>query len=352
MAYIRIVAEGALSVGYPVAVYLASPIFAGETGSEAGNIAALTNIATVVRGRVSPTNWSVGVVLWRQLRSRGTDRVVVLDADRWLFGIMFAQLFARRRGKLRILIMRPVRQSRSLAAGFRFRLKRALASLVRAMVGPDSLAILTVAGTTWSRAWPQGTVLVKEHALVAPAGHSVASARAVFGIERGQVVIGMLGVLSLRKNPAVVLKACILLRELIGRPVTLLCVGPVHDASCNVLESAEINVVKRFGFVPDLEFSAAVSACDAIVCLYENEGSSGIVSLAAAQGVPVVAAGAQGVKTMVQQLGVGLSCELDATSVAGTLRDLFLHPNQHLSANTLGEPSDDHSFSLDRWALG
>lgn len=266
---------------------------------------------------VEATNASIKPAVAVALTDPTVTRVLVPDADRWLPALVLAQLRARRRGRLRVLITRPYRQQRTVAATARFILKVFLARLLEALAGRGTVAFLAVPGMRWDRWWPRTAGAVYDENLVPVVDQSSDQARAALGINQEALVLGMVGVMSARKHPRLAAQAAGLLTS--GEEaVVLLCVGPQQDDSAQGLDAkaAPASVVTVARFVSDEELSTAITASDVLVCLYDNEGSSGIVTTAVSHARPVVAAGARGVKAMVSSLGAGVVCDLEAEAIA------------------------------------
>lgn len=315
LAYVGSVAQMALTRGFDIQLYLPGNV----QGPVPAAFAALRSEVRVSRGVLGGRTFDVFRVTWSALRDPASSRVLVLDVDRWIIGLAVAQIISRRRGVLRVLFVRPVQQEPTRMSWLRFKIKTWLAWLIIRSAGSGSVAILAAPGTDWVSRWPDGVVEVKDFNLLPVSPLSKQAAQRLFGVPPGSLVVGLLGVLARRKNPDLLLASLELLAEEQEKQVVLLCVGPDEDCSAAALTSSQVTIILNNRFVSDSEMSSAVRASDVIACLYDNEGSSGMVTTAAAHEVPVVAAGAVGVTSMVRELNAGRVCALDVAEVADAI---------------------------------
>jgi glycosyltransferase involved in cell wall biosynthesis len=315
LAYVRKTAERLLDCGWVVNL--------GLTGDRHGNEYSEYIAPLLERGcrvvPVSPGHLGILRATSASLRDARVGRVVVLDVDRWILGVLAAVFLSGRVGKLRLLITRPVQQEASVGARVRFLVKRLACSVVSALGPPGILGILNVAGSDWSRLWPRA-VCLEDSNLVLPVPVDRTAAQTRFGIsDPGALVLGILGVMSERKNPQLAMQAASLVAGEIDRQVILLCVGPLDSSvpTRPLVAASGVTLIEHQRFVSDEELSLALQACDLVLCLYSNEGSSGIVAAAVAHEVRVLAAGATGVRAMVDKLDAGTCCALTVEGVAG-----------------------------------
>lgn len=347
LLYASIIAREALTQGRGAHLVV-------DAGSTKDSVPFASHLAPLLRepacrlSDVKPTAWSVFRAVRRALRDQHADAVVVPDADRWLIGLLAAHLIAGRTQKLRLLIVRPSQQDASSGARVRFFAKRMCARLIARSGGARTIGLLAVPGTDWSAGWPKGCALLQDVNLVAQGDYNQAEARRFFGIQPDvEIVLGLLGVLTRRKNPRMAAEAARIVARTSQRRTALLCVGPVEDDSASDLKLVDpVQLVHVAQFVSEADLSRALAACDVVLCLYTNEGSSGIVTAALAHDVPVVAAGAQGVTAMVEKLGAGTCAALDAASVGAAV----LHELSRYGQRTIGT-SEEHYGSIVDWAV-
>lgn len=330
LLYVAEIARMAVRHGFRVRAAVAVSSSA-DSPAYSGYIAPLVRDGECAVSSVEMSAFSMFRVVSKALRDPIVTRIVVPDVDRWLLGVLFAQIVSRRRRKLRVLVVRPSRQGGTLGARIRFQVKRACAYLLAAVSGGETIGLLTVPGLSWASAWPRGSAFLVDTNLVPRTEIAQIEARRMFSIQPDvEVVLGLMGVLSHRKNPGTAAEAARLIASA-GKKTALLCVGPVEDDSSDTLVGNEcLQIVHVAQFVSEQELSRAITACDVLLCLYSNEGSSGIITAAKAHAVPVVAAGASGVIAMVASLSAGSSCELNAEAVAAAvLREISMEREPH-----------------------
>lgn len=125
-----------------------------------------------------------------------------------------------------------------------------------------------------------------------------AEARAALGLapsrDAGEVVLGMIGLLSSRKGPRQLVEALAAIPDPLpdGRSLRLLLAGRVVDTDGEGLiraANADPRIITRFGVVPDAEMSGLLAALDVAVVPYRRYLNSGWTVLALGAGIPVVA---------------------------------------------------------------
>lgn len=149
-------------------------------------------------------------------------------------------------------------------------------------------------------------------------------ARARLSLGPGSTVLGLLGDVSTRKNPGLVLDA------LAGLPddVIVLVAGRIDPPTTRRLSlvaadpSLAHRVVVRRGYLDDADLARCVIACDALVLAYDTDAPSGMLALAEHARVPVIAAGSAWVRAIVLARGAGVVTPLSADGIADGLRRL------------------------------
>ena len=162
-------------------------------------------------------------------------------------------------------------------------------------------------------------------------GVSREDARARLGLDPGSTVLGLLGDVSTRKNPGLVLDALAALPD----DVVVLVAGRVDPPTEQRLSlvaadpSLAHRVVVRRGYLEDADLARCVLACDALVLAYDTDAPSGILALAERAGVPVIAAGSAWVRAIVLARDAGVVTALTAGGIVdglGRLRSTGRRP--------------------------
>jgi glycosyltransferase involved in cell wall biosynthesis len=260
-------------------------------------------------------------------RTAAMGDVAVPDGDRWLGAV--AVLAARRAlrprvtlSACRLLLMRPHASPDSaslVSARFRRTLKSAL---VRVVVRLRPLRIelfgLVDAFGNAPAALPYGIEPVADPVLprsdVGPGARSAGEC----------LVVGLLGSIDLRKNPALVAAAC---HDRFSRSAgRLLVVGGVGNEAAVALESGglgaeQLSVDNRY--VSDEELFRAAAACDVLALMYDNhESSSGVLALAAQAGAAVVVPRGSRLAEVAVGAGFGVLSDFTVAGVSAALAEV------------------------------
>lgn len=240
------------------------------------------------------------------LRLRGV--VAVPDGDRWLGAVLVAGLL--RRASYRVLLMRPDRRGVVLNAGARGR--RLAKSL--ALQAISTLTSVRVYGLV--DAFGRGAAELGGS--IGPVADPVLprSVPSVPSVSRAAgLVVGLLGAVDVRKNPALVARACAAVEG-----ARLVVVGGVSAEALAVLAAAglgdRLSVDDRY--VDEDELTRVAAGCDVIAVLYDNhDSSSGVLALAAQVGVPVLVP--YGSRLAATAGDFGLPTRLDVAAVVEAL---------------------------------
>jgi glycosyltransferase involved in cell wall biosynthesis len=252
-------------------------------------------------------------------KSAARGDMAVPDGDRWLgaVAVLACRRVVRPKATLsacRLLLMRPHASPDSgspLLARFRRTLK---SSMVRVVVRLRPLRIeifgLVDPFGGDSTALPYG---------IEPVADPVLPRTDLSAVTRGDgagLVVGLLGNIDLRKNPALVAAAC---HDRFSRGGgRLLVVGGVGDEASVALASAGLSAEHLFvenRYVSDEELFGAARACDVLALMYDNhESSSGVLALAAQAGVAVVVP--RGSRLAEVAVGAGFGVPSDFTVAA------------------------------------
>ncbi|MHC1560651.1 glycosyltransferase [Actinomycetospora sp. C-140] len=126
--------------------------------------------------------------------------------------------------------------------------------------------------------------------------------------------IGVVGVISARKNVPVLVRAAV------RRPdVTVVLAGrcepDVRDFLATDPDAASLRAGGRLAvddrLLDDTEFDATLRSMDAVAVLHDNDAPSGIVAEACARGVPVVGPDRGWIATVLEATGCGVAARVD-----------------------------------------
>ena len=240
------------------------------------------------------------------------------DGDRWLGAAALAGV--RSGTSCRLLVMRPERANAiALGAAQRARrqLKRVLLQFIGRLPGVSAFGLVDAFGH--GADLRDGVVPVADPVLP----------RSIPEVQRAPgLVVGLLGAVDVRKNPALLAAACLALPE-----ARLVVVGGVSPDALTQLESAglgdRLSVDNRY--VNEEELVGAAAGCDVIAVLYDNhDSSSGVLALAAQVGVPVLVPAGSRLAATAGDFGLETSRDLD--DVVSTLRLLETRGDELRSA--------------------
>jgi glycosyltransferase involved in cell wall biosynthesis len=268
------------------------------------------------------------------MRQLSRDSVLAVpDGDRWLLPAVLLAPLARHRGiRLRLLIMHPFVDQPSWRARIRLLLKRSLTYLAQALHGKFSVGILIPSqgvARESLRIWP-GVRLVGDTGFMVAERVDPIDARMRFSLPDDELVLGIFGVLSARKNPDLVLAAAELVGRELGTTVRVFAPGLVTSDLMGRLESrgthSLVTLDLRNATLDAVDYPFAIRAASVVLVLHSNPGSSGVVTEAKALGVPVVASRAEGLRSQVESLAAGVCVELEAECVADAVLGLLASP--------------------------
>jgi glycosyltransferase involved in cell wall biosynthesis len=243
-------------------------------------------------------------LLARYARTTRADRLFVLYLDQYLpllaagleppapiAGIHFASRFQY--AEQRLDRGAPVNPARALRE--RFVLTRALRQSTL-----DTLFVLDPYAVAAIQRLPRGDkarFLPDPVELPIATSSQTAAMKQALGIEPGRRVLLLFGSLSERKGLAPLLEGLHRLDPTTAGQLCVVLAGVAHpsqreklDASIAALTQVQpVQVVHRYGFVPEGDLPALFGVADVALTLYPNHaGSSGVLLLAAAAGKPVL----------------------------------------------------------------
>lgn len=253
--------------------------------------------------------------------ARGAAHLVIPEADKAVLPVLRVLLrgalrWSRpRRPRVTLLLMRTALPGGPERATLGMALKPALVAVLRRLPGVRVRFLTDAFGVVARRRGFPGVRPVRDP--VTPPASASAPAR-----EGPRARIGVLGVISARKNVPVLVRAAARRGEvevvLAGR-----CDPDVReflavDADADALRGqGRLRVDDRL--LDDTEFDATLRSLDAVAVLHDNDAPSGIVAEACARGVPVVGPDRGWIATVLQSTGCGVTARVedpDAVAVA------------------------------------
>ncbi len=277
-----------------------------------------------------------GSTAHHHLRSmlRREREVVLPDADKHLAQVVGSLVVARlvgsiargrRPGRVRLLLLRhsPGTTARSRLV---FRAKLALAVLCA-----RTLPTVTVGTLVMDAEAPlQGPVVpvVDPTVFRCGPGDTRESARAALSLPADETFVAIAGAITARKNYRSALGG--VLRS--HGSIRLLLVGQLDDTARAFIASldapARSAVLLRDEYLSDADLDRYILASDAVLALYANTGSSGIVLKAAAAGTPVVGSpGNREVEAFLTRHGAGvIATSLSSQDVSTAIADALAAP--------------------------
>lgn len=268
-----------------------------------------------------PTHELVEAIV-RYCRTTDVQTVVVLDADqslkRWWCTAARAFRSLPHRPRVVFMLTRyPARLRFSDRFGWLLRISKASLALLAMATGSLDRIVGFAGREDLAPGW-----LVKRARDPAICGfHSRdrAALRAELGLPAQRRLVGVFGVLTLRKNRPLVLDALLTM----SRPADLVLAGAVQSDVAAWLAALDpqirARVIVRDGFLPNDVLDRYVAAVDAVVIALTNNGPSGIMGKALAAGVPVVSAGSVVRARELAATGGGVLAELRAPSIGAAL---------------------------------
>jgi glycosyltransferase involved in cell wall biosynthesis len=148
------------------------------------------------------------------------------------------------------------------------------------------------------------------------------SARKAIGMDMQTLVVGIIGAVDERKNPTLALHAVLSLQNAI--PNRLLLAGQISPQlrAETRTELSHQSVTIAGGYLDEAALSRHAAACDIILAMYENHDSpSGILALAAQQGVPVIVPCGGLLEDVVMSLGIGATATFDPGDIARAITE-------------------------------
>ncbi|WP_433783417.1 hypothetical protein ACQPX6_25505 [Actinomycetospora sp. CA-101289] len=266
--------------------------------------------------------------------ARGVGHLVVPDGDkavRPLLAALLRESLTRarpRRPRVTVLLMRTALPGGSEAATVGMALKPVLVAALRRLPGVRVLFLTDAFGVVTRRRGFPGVTPVRDP--VSPPAETPPRTT------NGRARVGVLGVISARKNVPVLVRAATDCPEvdvvLAGR-----CEDDVRDFLATDPDVARLRAEGRLDvddrLLDDAEFDAALRSVDVAAVLHDNDAPSGIVAEACARGVPVLGPDRGWVATVLAATGCGVPARVDdPAAVAASLGQLVADRARYVQA--------------------
>ena len=245
---------------------------------------------------IYPATRALVAAVDRVCRERDVVTVTIMDADqtlkRWWY--LAPPVLRRLPRKPRIVFMvtrYPARVHPSDLTGWKMRVAKATLTLMARGTGVLHRAAGFAGRDDTSRGWV--IKRVRDPDLCSAHSRDRVAIRDELGLPRERRVVGIYGVITVGKNPALVWEAL----QAGGIDADLLLAGSltpeVADWARSVAPTLHGEVLVREGFLPDDELDKLVATADVVPLAMTHNGPSGIMGKALAAGVPVVTAGSK-----------------------------------------------------------
>ncbi|MEQ4518743.1 hypothetical protein ABLI39_05185 [Pseudarthrobacter sp. B907] len=229
----------------------------------------------------------------RHARNFSADLTVVPDGDAFTFRLARTRRW-RGPGAVSTLIMRESVPSSGLI-GMRFAKKQLKALLIRRANRMRNVRATVLKSALW-RASSSDVPAVADPVSVQTDRLAIEAVRSQLMLDPGTYWFGVIGVISARKNPVIVLDALaacppISLGVVIAGQIDQQILDEVLDAAARA-RSAGHRVVVENRLLDSDELDSLVAAVDCVVLAHSNEGPSGILGKATVTGTRIITAGA------------------------------------------------------------
>jgi hypothetical protein len=274
---------------------------------------------------IYPTARDMGEAIVEVHRDRPLHRYVIMDSDqmvkRW-WSVAPRELRRRRGGPEGVLVMTRF-PPRILPDPHLLWLRSTKSLLtVLAMARGSVQRMAYVAGRDQLR---QGLLFkrLRDPALCVEHSRDRLALRRRLGLPEDRRLVGILGMIDVRKNVPMVGAACFAA----GPDVDLLLAGGLSDDVVEWIEAlppdqrARVHVVS--GFLSDADLDACAATSDVITIVQMNPGPSGIMGKAQVAGVPVLSAGSAVRRREAAALSSGVHTETTVEGIAEGLRTLL-----------------------------
>jgi glycosyltransferase involved in cell wall biosynthesis len=325
--FIRLLVENCKGDPCPLLITTTEAIASREFSVHLGELSRAGRLRVVTAGAArEATSRLVSKALAISIEQR-VGRLVVPDADQLLPHILTGSFRAPRRRlpKLRLLVMRtPEPQLRLERETFVAVAKIAMIGAIRwSWPGSRCFFLTDAFGVVSSRRGYIWARPVRDPSPALPFVDAHDAKRAV-GLPPNSFALGLLGEVGMSKNPDVTLDAL----RLLPRHVVALFAGAVDRSTAEAIAVARETigaerVVTIPGYLSNERLGECLSACDAVMLMYDLDAPSGMLASAVEAGVPVIAGRAPWIVRVATELDAGLVAEPTAAGVAEAVQILM-----------------------------
>lgn len=340
--FVKVLAEACAPESHPLLITTSEAVTSREFEVQLGDLARRGALQVEVVGSARQSLRQLVMRAIMLSTRRSVRRLVIPDADRLLVGLVWVR-FRIRSGhlpELRFVVMRTPEPTlrfdrKVLVAAAKIGLTAAVGW---AWAHSECFFLTDAFGVVTSRKGYRRACPLQDPSPGLPLVDALEAKKAL-GIPSTAFVLGLLGVVGASKHPDATFHALRLLP-----PTVVALVAGTQDAPTSVAlvasrkELGEGRIVLVIGYLSDAEFGQCVSACDAMMLMYDDDAPSGMLASAVEAGVPIVAGRSPWVRRVVSALGAGLVSEPTAEGVAGAVKLLMRahasprHPRERQAA--------------------
>ena len=288
--------------------------------------------------QIYPATRDLVAEIARVCREREVASVTVMDADqtlkRWWY--LAPPVLRRLPRKPRIVFMvtrYPARVHPTDWTGWKMRVAKATLTVMARATGVLHRAAGFAGRDDTTRGWV--IKRVRDPDLCSAHSRDRVAIRDELGLARERRLVGIYGVITVGKNPALIWEAL----QARGIDADLLLAGSmtpeVADWARSVAPTAHGEVIVRDGFLPDDELDKLVAAADVVPLAMTYNGPSGIMGKALAAGVPVVTAGSKVRARELVATDAGETAELTRDALASAIERMLARDPSTPRRNTV-----------------
>ena len=247
--------------------------------------------------------------------ARGAAHLVIPEADKAVLPVLRVLLRGTwrwprpRRPRVTLLLMRTALPGGPERATLGMTLKPALVAVLRRLPGVRVRFLTDAFGVVARRRGFPGVRPVRD-----PVTPPALPPRPVPPAGGTRPRIGVLGVISARKNVPVLVRAAVR-RDDVAVVLAGRCDPDVREFLATDTDAARLRAAGRLEvddrLLDEAEFDAALRSLDAVAVLHDNDAPSGIVAEACARGVPVVGPDRGWIAMVLAATGCGVSARVD-----------------------------------------
>ncbi|MDT4899200.1 MAG: hypothetical protein QOJ78_130 [Pseudonocardiales bacterium] len=295
-----------------------------SSGAEFGVYLATADLdVREVYDRTYPPTRTMADEIARYCREHDVSTVLIMDADqslkRWWYAAPLAFRGLPRRPRVIFMLTRyPAKLRLKDRFGWALRVSKATLAILAMATGTLHRVAGFAGREDMSRGW-----LVKrarDPAICTAHARDRAAIRAALDLPADRSLVGVFGVMSMRKNAPLILDS-ILASESDADFVIAGLVKPDVAAWLDGLApKVRARIIVRDGYLDNDLLDRLVAAVDVVIIALTNNGPSGIMGKALAAGVPVVSAGSEVRARELAATAGGESAELTVAGLAAAIQ--------------------------------